>query len=107
VFFAALWFKIFWEGETAMQIVICAACDGYGTVDDETSGAIECHWCGGAGYVYRDANGVDHQIPDADYGKVADQLERLEADRLRNLGYTGSAKKPWEQDIRKGKDGDE
>ncbi len=87
-----------------MQIVICAACDGYGTIeDDETFAMVECDWCGGAGYVYRDEQGIDRKIPDGDYGKVADQLERLEAERLRKLGYTGSAKKPWEQEVRKGK----
>lgn len=87
-----------------MNIIQCIACEGYGTVsDEETSETVECDWCGGVGYVYRDADGVDHKIPDADYGQVADQLERLEAERLRALGYTGSAKKPWEQDIRRGK----
>ncbi|MFN8530004.1 MAG: hypothetical protein U0670_15490 [Anaerolineae bacterium] len=87
-----------------MEIVLCIACEGYGTVTDEDSAeAVECEWCGGAGYVYRDERGVDRKIPDADYGKVADQLERLEAKRLRGLGYTGEAKKPWDQDIRKGK----
>ncbi|MDX2161691.1 MAG: hypothetical protein SF162_10230 [bacterium] len=86
-----------------MQIVLCVACDGYGTTDDDGEGleTVECAWCGGAGYVYRDEAGVDRIIPDAEYGRVADQLEKLEAERLRGLGYTGTAKKPWEQDIRK------
>jgi hypothetical protein len=29
-------------------------------------------------------------------------LEKLEAERLRDMGYTGSAKRPQEQEIRKG-----
>ncbi|HLV34835.1 MAG TPA: hypothetical protein VKY59_06975 [Spirillospora sp.] len=82
-----------------MQIVRCVSCDGYGWFEED--GVTEdCDWCGGAGYVYRDARGVDHKIPEADYGKVADILEKLEAERLRELGYTGAAKKPWEQAAR-------
>jgi hypothetical protein len=88
-----------------MQIVLCVSCEGYGWFEefDEVS---DCDWCGGAGYVYRDANNVDHKIPEADYGKVADQLEKLEADRMREMGYTGDAKKPWEQAIRQQKSDD-
>ena len=86
-------------------IVICAACDGYGTIeDDDTGETIACTWCGGAGYVYRNEHNVDRVIPDVDYPRVADQLEQLERQRLRALGYTGEAKKPWEQEVRKGKD---
>lgn len=82
-----------------MQIVRCVSCDGYGWFEEDGVAA-DCDWCGGAGYVYRDARGVDHKIPAADYGKVADILEKLETERLRELGYTGSAKKPWEQAVR-------
>ncbi len=83
-------------------IIQCIACDGYGTVeDDDTGDTITCDWCTGAGYVYRSADGVDRPIPDADYARVADQLEQLEHARLRALGYTGDSKKPWEQAIRK------
>ena len=82
-----------------MQIVRCVSCDGYGWFE-EFEDTIECDWCGGAGYVYRDANNVDRKIPEADYGKVADQLETLEAERMREMGYSGEAKKPWEQAIR-------
>lgn len=89
-----------------MQPVRCISCDGYGWQEDEFSGAaVDCEWCGGVGYVYRDAQGVDQRIPPADWGKVADALERLEMERLRAIGYTGSAKKPWEQDIRQGTQG--
>jgi|GEM_PF-144728 hypothetical protein len=83
-------------------IIQCVACDGYGTVqDDETGDMIACEWCKGAGYVYRTDAGVDRPIPDADYPHVAHTLERLEAERLRALGYTGESKKPWEQAVRK------
>ena len=44
----------------------------------------------------RDARGVDRPIPPADYGRIAAELERLEAERLRKVGYTGSAKRPGE-----------
>lgn len=80
-----------------MDIVLCVSCEGYGWFEDEG----DCDWCGGAGYVYRDAGGVDHKIPESDYGKVADVLETLETERLREMGYTGEAKKPWEQAVRK------
>jgi hypothetical protein len=84
------------------SIVMCPACDGYGwTEEDETGSALDCGWCDGAGYVYRDANGVDRKIPAAEYASVADKLEKLEQERLRSMGYTGTAKKPWEQDVRK------
>ena len=85
-----------------MQIVRCVSCDGYGWFD-ELGEVSECDWCGGAGYVYRDANQIDSKIPERDYGKVTDQLEKLEADRMREMGYSGEAKKPWEQTIRQQK----
>ncbi len=84
-----------------MDIVRCVSCDGYGWLTDEFSGETEdCDWCGGTGYVYRDAAGVDHRIPPADYGRVAAALESLETERLRELGYSGEAKHPREQAIR-------
>lgn len=83
-----------------MQIVRCVSCDGYGWFEEVDGSATDCDWCDGAGYVYRDENGIDRKIPEADYGKVADKLETLEADRLHEMGYTGDAKKPWEQAIR-------
>lgn len=77
------------------EIVVCASCDGYGWLtDDHTGEAADCDWCGGAGYVYRDANGTDRKIPDADVPRVADHLEKLEAQRLKAMGYTGTAKHP-------------
>ncbi|MBE2272103.1 MAG: hypothetical protein IAE80_27965 [Anaerolinea sp.] len=85
-------------------VVRCAACDGYGWIDDEeTHAEIECKWCGGIGYVYRDERGVSRRIPESDYTALADTLERLEVERLREIGYTGAPKKPWEQEIRKNK----
>lgn len=90
-----------------MDIVKCASCDGYGWTEDDFSGEVEdCDWCGGTGYVYRDENGIDHKIPDTDYGKVADQLEHLDQERLRELGYSGEAKHPSEQEVRKRDDTD-
>jgi hypothetical protein len=56
------------------------------------------------GYVYRDDHEIDHRIPEADYGKVANVLETLETERMREIGYTGEAKKPWEQAIRQQRD---
>ena len=88
------------------QIARCPACDGYAWIEDDNGQAADCDWCGGVGYVYRDARGIDHRIPDTDYGKVADVLEKLELERMREIGYTGSAKKPWEQPIRGGSDGE-
>ncbi len=85
-----------------MQIVRCVSCEGYGWFEDEFSGEpVECDWCGGTGYVYRDAHGVDRKIPEADYGKVAAQLEQLEAERLRQMGYSGQARHPDDQPIRR------
>ena len=84
------------------SIVRCASCDGFGWFEEDFSGATEdCDWCGGVGYVYRDAAGGDRPIPKTDYATVADALERLELERLRALGYQGGAKKPWRQAIRK------
>ncbi|HYO88935.1 MAG TPA: hypothetical protein VER79_09820 [Candidatus Limnocylindrales bacterium] len=77
----------------------CPSCDGYGWLEED-DGTAECAWCAGAGYVTRDADGIDRAIPAADYGRLAAQLEALEAERLRELGYSGAAKKPWEQEIR-------
>jgi hypothetical protein len=83
------------------MIVRCVSCDGFGWMDNEETGqAADCDWCGGVGYVYRDAQGVDRRIPEADYAAVAGTLEALEAERLREMGYTGSARRPWEQAIR-------
>lgn len=84
------------------KIIRCVSCDGFGWFEDEFSGeAVDCDWCAGAGYVYRDGAGRDTPIPRADYASVADELERLELERLRELGYQGGARKPWQQAIRK------
>lgn len=90
-----------------MEIVRCASCDGYGWFDDEDGGTQDCEWCGGIGYTYRDENGVDKHIPAADYASVAERLEQLERERLREMGYTGEAKKPWEQKIRQSRNEEE
>lgn len=92
--------------ESAMDLVRCPSCEGAGWFsDDESDESLTCDWCGGVGYVYRDLEGVDHRIPSADYDRLTPTLERLETERLRELGYSGNAKKPWEQDIRKGTHG--
>ena len=83
-----------------MEIVRCVSCDGYGWLDDEELGEVDCDWCAGVGYVYRDAQGVDHRIPTSDYAALIETLEAMETQRLREMGYTGSAKKPWQQAIR-------
>ena len=84
------------------KIERCASCDGFGWNEDEFLGAVEdCDWCAGVGYVYRDGAGRDRPIPKADFNEVADELENLELLRLREMGYQGSAKKPWQQTIRK------
>ncbi len=90
-------------GEThKMTIARCASCEGYGWFEDGIDGQVEdCDWCGGLGYVYRDASGGDSPIPAAELGKLSDELERLEAERMRELGYQGEARKPWRQAIRK------
>ena len=82
-------------------IIRCASCDGFGWFeDDDFSGAGDCDWCGGVGYVYRH-DGRDAIIPKRDYAAVADELEALELERLRDMGYQGAAKKPWQQQVRK------
>lgn len=83
-----------------MEIVRCASCDGFGWFEADGH-AEECDWCGGIGYVYRDASRVDQRIPRADYEAVSARLEALETERLRQMGYKGEARKPWEQAIRK------
>ncbi len=90
-----------------MLIVRCVNCDGFGWIDAdddplEDGGEVECRWCGGIGYVYRGDDGIDRRIPESDYDARAAELEALEIERLRELGYTGTAKKPWEQTIRQG-----
>ncbi len=82
-------------------IVRCPSCDGYGWIDDWLEGEQDCDWCRGIGYVYRDRANADRPIPTEDLEQLADTLEKLELERLRELGYTGSAKKPWEQAIRR------
>ena len=86
----------------SMKIARCASCDGFGWFEDEFSGETEdCDWCAGLGYVYRDAEGRDLRIPKSDFEQLAEELEDLEVERLRELGYSGEAKKPWQQRIRK------
>ncbi len=81
-----------------INLAPCPSCEGYGWFEDELSGSVsDCEWCSGCGYVYRDASGVDRPIPPQDYAKVAAELERLEAERLKKLGYTGQAKRPGEE----------
>jgi hypothetical protein len=84
-----------------VDIVRCVSCNGYGWFEDDGGGAQDCDWCGGVGYVYREASGLDRRIPESDYPQVANKLEQLEIQRLREIGYTGEAKRPWEQAIRK------
>ncbi|QPC82577.1 hypothetical protein G4Y79_23290 [Phototrophicus methaneseepsis] len=89
-----------------MEIVRCVSCDGFGWYEDDFTGeSSDCDWCAGIGYVYRDANGIDHKIPERDWARLADQLEALEQERMREMGYQGEAKKPWEQHIREGTQG--
>lgn len=89
----------------AKEIVACPSCEGFGWFEDDDGSASDCDWCGGIGYIYHDAaDGLDSRIPPADYGVVADQLEQLETRRLHAMGYTGEAKKPWEQKIRQQRD---
>lgn len=87
--------------DTGRSLVRCPSCDGYGWLDDEDGGDETCGWCNGAGYVIRDARGVDTIIPTAEYEALAGQLEALERQRLAELGYSGGPKKPWEQAIRR------
>ncbi|MCA9912800.1 MAG: hypothetical protein KC496_05610, partial [Anaerolineae bacterium] len=91
-----------------MHIVRCISCDGYGWLEDEFTGETEdCDWCGGIGYVYRLQDGTDQKIPQSELqdAMISRELERLEKDRMQEMGYQGSAKKPWEQDIRRGTQG--
>lgn len=88
------------------QIVRCPSCEGYGWVQDELEdGEQDCDWCDATGYLYQDAKGIQRRIPLADYGNVANQLEALEQQRMRELGYQGSPKPPWEQTVRTGTKG--
>lgn len=95
--------------DLGMTIVRCPSCDGYGWHDDDmfNEGSHECEWCAGVGYVYRDDNDVDRPIPEDDLKRddISQRLEVLETERMRDIGYTGSAKKPWQQDIREGTQG--
>jgi hypothetical protein len=87
------------------HIVRCPSCDGYGWLNDELSGEVEdCDWCRGTGYVFRDAAGIDRPIPEEEYGRVSALLETMDHERLRDMGYTGSAKHPDDQEIRKASD---
>jgi hypothetical protein len=84
------------------KIIRCISCDGFGWFEDDFTGDVqECDWCGGVGYVYKNENETHTHIPKTDFETVADELERLEIERLHQLGYQGQAKKPWQQDIRK------
>ena len=62
----------------------------------------DCDWCAGAGYVYRDedrarfADSAQRITPPCPLN-----LEKLELERLREMGYRGGARKPWQQAIRK------
>lgn len=82
------------------RIIRCLSCSGYAWIEDDDGQVVDCDWCGGVGYVYRDDDDIDHRIPEADYPHVADILEKLEVERMREIGYTGEAKKPWEQAVR-------
>ena len=85
-----------------MDIVRCVSCEGFGWFEDDFSGEVEdCDWCRGVGYVYRDASGKDVSIPATDFENVSEELERLETQRMREIGYQGEARKPWQQAIRK------
>ena len=85
-----------------MTIIRCPSCVGFGWFEDDIGTGVDCDWCAGAGYVYRDAAGRDLPIPPETYPQVAEELEALEVERLRDLGYQGGAKKPWQQQIRQG-----
>ncbi|MBK8027737.1 MAG: hypothetical protein IPK19_41740 [Chloroflexi bacterium] len=91
------------------KIARCAVCDGYGWIeadpdaigdpDDESDGS-ECMWCGGIGYVFQNERGVSRRIPSDLLAIHSETLEQLELARLREIGYSGEAKKPWQQQIR-------
>lgn len=89
-----------------MKIVECESCEGFGWIEEDGT-AMDCEWCGGIGYTYRLPDGVDRRIPPADYESVAIELEQLEIQRLRTMGYQGEAKMPWEQEIRRRSTGTE
>ena len=76
------------------QLVRCPSCDGYGWFAEESQQdrTEDCSWCGGIGYVQRDAGGVDRPIPSCRYAEVATELEQLDEARLRELGYSGAPK---------------
>lgn len=83
-----------------IEIIRCPSCEGYGWAEDALEGtAGECDWCAGIGYVARE-NDLDRALrPDeAEDPAIAARLEQLEAERLRGLGYTGQASKPWERE---------
>lgn len=80
-------------------IVECISCEGYGWLEEDGE-TVDCDWCGGIGYVYRTASGRDRRIPHADFETVGEQLEALERERMGRMGYTGDARKPWEQAVR-------
>lgn len=91
-----------------MEIIRCPSCEGYAWVEDEFSGeSDDCEWCAGIGYIYRDDSGLDHKIPrdELQNPEISAKLEALENERMREMGYSGEAKKPWQQDIRKGTQG--
>ncbi len=85
-----------------MEIVRCVSCDGYGWLE-ENGMVEECDWCGSIGYVFRDAQRIDHQITEPNDPVIAEKLESLERQRMRELGYTGEARHPAEQQIRRRK----
>lgn len=86
----------------ARRIVRCISCEGFGWFEDDFTGEVEdCDWCHGVGYVYRDEDDKDTPIPEDDFAGVSDELERLETERMHEMGYQGQAKKPWQQAIRK------
>ncbi|MCS6834842.1 MAG: hypothetical protein NZ750_02350 [Anaerolineae bacterium] len=86
-----------------LRVVRCPSCDGYGWSEDDFSGqAADCDWCGGVGYVYRRPDSTDQPIPRADLDSLSEILEALELERLREMGYSGTAKRPWEQEVRRG-----
>ena len=84
-----------------MTIIRCVSCDGFGWFEGEGGAGEDCDWCKGVGYVYHEA-GRDTPIPQQEFDKVAAELERLEQERLREMGYQGGAKQPWRQQIRQG-----
>jgi hypothetical protein len=83
------------------KIVRCLSCEGYGWYEDEfTSETTDCDWCDGVGYVYRDAQNIDHKIPleDLKQPDISAQLELLEGERLRKA----SASRAFARSVRMG-----